>query len=118
MEQGQLNWIANFIWGIADDVLRDLYVRGKYRIAALGRDLDVRQVDHAHVGKLKKHLAEQKLASQLRRFKQRLTDHHRGERPPPEPGGAGTGPEGLAAESDEALTYEDVIDEMRRGDGS
>ncbi|MGH9218711.1 MAG: hypothetical protein ACRD1W_05390, partial [Vicinamibacterales bacterium] len=24
-------WIANFIWGIADDVLRDLYVRGKYR---------------------------------------------------------------------------------------
>ena len=25
------NWIANFIWGIADDVLRDLYVRGKYR---------------------------------------------------------------------------------------
>ncbi len=26
-----LNWIANFIWAIADDVLRDLYVRGKYR---------------------------------------------------------------------------------------
>jgi type I restriction enzyme M protein len=31
MEQTQLNWIVNFIWGIADDVLRDLYVRGKYR---------------------------------------------------------------------------------------
>jgi type I restriction enzyme M protein len=31
MSQAQLNWIANFIWGIADDVLRDLYVRGKYR---------------------------------------------------------------------------------------
>ncbi len=31
MKQVQLNWIANFIWGIADDVLRDLYVRGKYR---------------------------------------------------------------------------------------
>ena len=31
MEHTQLNWIANFIWGIADDVLRDLYVRGKYR---------------------------------------------------------------------------------------
>jgi type I restriction enzyme M protein len=30
-DQGQLNWIVNFIWGIADDVLRDLYVRGKYR---------------------------------------------------------------------------------------
>src|SRR5271169_6478312 len=28
---GNLNWITNFIWGIADDVLRDLYVRGKYR---------------------------------------------------------------------------------------
>ena len=31
MDQPQLNWITNFIWGIADDVLRDLYVRGKYR---------------------------------------------------------------------------------------
>jgi len=31
MEQAQLNWITNFIWGIADDVLRDVYVRGKYR---------------------------------------------------------------------------------------
>src|SRR5579863_2345848 len=31
MDSGQLNWIANFIWGIADDVLRDVYVRGKYR---------------------------------------------------------------------------------------
>ena len=26
-----LHWIVNYIWGIADDVLRDLYVRGKYR---------------------------------------------------------------------------------------
>ena len=26
-----LNWIANYIWGIADDVLRDLFSRGKYR---------------------------------------------------------------------------------------
>jgi type I restriction enzyme M protein len=31
VEAAQLSWIANFIWGIADDVLRDLYVRGKYR---------------------------------------------------------------------------------------
>jgi type I restriction enzyme M protein len=23
--------IVNFIWGIADDCLRDIYVRGKYR---------------------------------------------------------------------------------------
>ncbi|OQA17811.1 MAG: putative type I restriction enzymeP M protein [Chloroflexi bacterium ADurb.Bin360] len=29
--ENTLNWIANFIWGIADDVLRDVYVRGKYR---------------------------------------------------------------------------------------
>jgi hypothetical protein len=26
-----IHWIAKFIWGIADAVLRDLYVRGKYR---------------------------------------------------------------------------------------
>jgi Type I restriction-modification system methyltransferase subunit len=31
MSDINVNWIANFIWGIADDVLRDLYVRGKYR---------------------------------------------------------------------------------------
>ena len=31
MDAFQLTWITNFIWGIADDVLRDLYVRGKYR---------------------------------------------------------------------------------------
>ena len=31
MNNGDLNWIAGYIWGIADDVLRDLYVRGKYR---------------------------------------------------------------------------------------
>jgi type I restriction enzyme M protein len=30
MGNGDLNWIANFIWGIADDVLRDLFKRGKY----------------------------------------------------------------------------------------
>ena len=31
MESAQLNWLTNFIWNIADDVLRDVYVRGKYR---------------------------------------------------------------------------------------
>ena len=31
MTSADLHWIANYIWGIADDVLRDLYVRGKYR---------------------------------------------------------------------------------------
>jgi type I restriction enzyme M protein len=31
MNGAQYSRITNFIWGIADDVLRDLYVRGKYR---------------------------------------------------------------------------------------
>ncbi len=31
MDQPNLAWIVNFTWGIADDVLRDLYVRGRYR---------------------------------------------------------------------------------------
>ena len=31
MQDSQLATISNFIWNIADTVLRDLYVRGKYR---------------------------------------------------------------------------------------
>ena len=31
MDARMLNAIVNFIWGIADDCLRDVYVRGKYR---------------------------------------------------------------------------------------
>ncbi|HFS5637773.1 TPA: N-6 DNA methylase [Legionella pneumophila] len=31
MNYSMHNTITNFIWGIADDVLRDVYVRGKYR---------------------------------------------------------------------------------------
>jgi type I restriction enzyme M protein len=31
MDTAQLNGLANFIWNIADDVLRDVFVRGKYR---------------------------------------------------------------------------------------
>src|SRR3954470_13392335 len=31
MDHAQHNAIASFIWGIADDVLRDVFVRGKYR---------------------------------------------------------------------------------------
>ena len=38
LDPPQLSWIANFIWGIADDVLRDLYVRGKYRDVILPDD--------------------------------------------------------------------------------
>lgn len=30
------NSITNFIWNIADDVLRDVYVRGKYRDTIFG----------------------------------------------------------------------------------
>src|ERR687897_1089235 len=35
MDDAQYSRIVSFIWGIADDVLRDLYVRGKYRDAIL-----------------------------------------------------------------------------------
>jgi len=31
MDSQTYNSIVNFIWGIADDCLRDVYVRGKYR---------------------------------------------------------------------------------------
>ena len=30
-DQSQLKWISDFIWNIANDRLRDVYVRGKYR---------------------------------------------------------------------------------------
>jgi type I restriction enzyme M protein len=44
MDQTQQTWIANFIWGIADDVLRDVYVRGKYRDVILPM-LVIRRLD-------------------------------------------------------------------------
>jgi type I restriction enzyme M protein len=31
MDNKEYNSIVSFIWGIADDCLRDVYVRGKYR---------------------------------------------------------------------------------------
>ena len=31
MQDSQLATISNFIWNTADSILRDLYVRGKYR---------------------------------------------------------------------------------------
>lgn len=31
MDSSQHTFIVNFIWNIADDILRDVYVRGKYR---------------------------------------------------------------------------------------
>ena len=56
-------------------------------------------------------LAEQKLATQLRRSKERRQDHHRGEKrndgqPRSEP----------TARRDEADTYEEVIERLRRGE--
>jgi len=30
-DPSQLKWISDFIWKIADDRLRDVYVRGKHR---------------------------------------------------------------------------------------
>jgi len=44
MTETNLNWIANFIWGIADDVLRDVYVRGKYRDTILPMTI-IRRLD-------------------------------------------------------------------------
>ncbi len=35
MDHSQFSSITSFIWSIADDVLRDLYVRGKYRDVVL-----------------------------------------------------------------------------------
>ena len=48
MSNGYLNWIANYIWGIADDVLRDLYVRGKYRDVILPMTM-LRRLDAARI---------------------------------------------------------------------
>jgi type I restriction enzyme M protein len=44
MANGDLTWIVNFIWSIADDVLRDVYVRGKYRDVILPM-LVIRRLD-------------------------------------------------------------------------
>lgn len=63
------NTITNFIWNIADDVLRDVYVRGKYRDVILPmtviRRLDVllEQTKEA-VLKMKKQLDSAKIANQ------------------------------------------------------
>ncbi len=56
-------------------------------------------------------LAEQKLAQQLRKHKERLRDHHRGERRTEVDASAP-----LEAKPEREATYEDVIDQMRRGE--
>ena len=57
-------------------------------------------------------LAEQKLAQQLRRHKERLKDHHRGERRQDVDVSA---PARRARDAQPELTYEEVVDRMRRG---
>src|SRR5689334_12407979 len=66
---GNYNWIANFIWGIADDVLRDVYVRGKYRDVILPmtviRRLDaVLEPTKQAVLEMKERLDKAKIANQ------------------------------------------------------
>ena len=63
------NKIVNFIWSIADDVLRDVYVRGKYRDVILPMTV-IRRFDAVlestkeEVLKMKKYLDENKIANQ------------------------------------------------------
>lgn len=49
MDNQKYNMIVSFIWAIADDCLRDVYVRGKYRDVILPmtviRRLDAMLVD-------------------------------------------------------------------------
>ena len=75
MDQPQLGWIVNFIWSIADDVLRDLYVRGKYRDVILPmtvlRRLDsVLEPSKPAVLKMKNSLDEAKIIHQDQALRQ------------------------------------------------
>jgi type I restriction enzyme M protein len=69
MSEPSYNWITNFIWGIADDVLRDVYVRGKYRDVILPMTV-IRRLDalleptKARVLALKERLDNAKVANQ------------------------------------------------------
>ena len=69
MNHSFYNGIVNFIWGIADDVLRDVYVRGKYRDVILPMTV-IRRLDalleptKEAVLSMKKQLDEAKIANQ------------------------------------------------------
>jgi len=68
-DNSNIGWITNFIWGIADDILRDLYVRGKYRDVILPmtvlRRLDaVLEPTKEAVIKMKESLDKSKIANQ------------------------------------------------------
>lgn len=75
MDNNQLRWIANFIWNIADDVLRGVYVRGKYRDVILPmtvvRRLDaVLEATKQHVLDMKKRLDKAGITNQDAALKQ------------------------------------------------
>ena len=68
-DQNQIKWISDFVWSIADDRLRDVYVRGKYRDVILPfivlRRLDaVLEVTKEVVLERKKFLDTHKVAEQ------------------------------------------------------
>jgi type I restriction enzyme M protein len=69
MDLSQHNMIVNFIWSIADDCLRDVYVRGKYRDVILPM-IVIRRIDalleptKPAVLKLKEQLDKAKVANQ------------------------------------------------------
>jgi len=69
MNQSQHTAIVNFIWGIADDCLRDIYVRGKYRDVILPMTV-IRRIDalletaKQTVLKMKKQLDAAKVTNQ------------------------------------------------------
>jgi type I restriction enzyme M protein len=69
MDNSQHNSLVNFIWGIADDVLRDVYVRGKYRDVILPMTV-IRRLDclleptHDAVLAMKEKLDKAKIANQ------------------------------------------------------
>jgi hypothetical protein len=75
-DQSNLKWVADFIWNIADDRLRDVYVRGKYRDVILPftvlRRLDaVLESTKQPVLERKKFLDTHKVAEQDERRAQR-----------------------------------------------
>lgn len=69
MDYRQHNTIVNFIWGIADDCLRDIYVRGKYRDVILPLTV-IRRLDalleptKQEVLKMKQQLDKAKISNQ------------------------------------------------------
>ena len=60
MDNQEYNSIVSFIWGIADDCLRDVYVRGKYRDVILPMTV-IRRLDTMLEGSKEKVLAMKKM---------------------------------------------------------